>query len=986
WGQLAIEQHNSLGEKPKVAHNAVIVARAYHQKSKFTSALQYYLQALKAYQNQNDKESLYQVYIEVGHLFTDWDVHEKALEYFLNAREIENTVASNKDKLNIFNYIGNSYLELMDYDNALVYYGELLEIFKKEDNKKAILAILIKISDIHSLLNQHTKALEYELEILQVSEQLGDSVSTSTSLNNIGYLYKYLDEYELALKYFKESLELNKKLRGNNDNDVILLNIGVIYRSLGDKKNALRYLLESLQLRVEQGSKLKRAEVYTEISNTYESIGEYSKAIAFSETALYIAESVYNNEVLLLNYKTLSELYQKNGDNKNALKYYMYYASAKDNLFEKQRKHQQELLQKQVEIEKKEKDLKLLLVDKEVKDLELNELKLLSEKKEADIALLLREKELQNISLKVQQSEKVKTEQELLFSKQKLESEKKDKEIQLLQKDKRIQNLALSQKELEEKEGQKTIELLQRDKDIKQLELNKARSLRTLILIVSGILMVLLFLLLRSYHLKRKAYKVLARQNLEIQDQRDEIEQSYNNVKLLSEIAKEITAELSIDKIIDTAYKHVSEFMDATNFGVGIYNRKLNKLEFPQAKDAGATIADLSYSLDEADHLAVLCFASQQEIFIGDYQNQHIAFSKKLPIPKSGEHAVSIIYQPLVVKNKAIGVITVQSYQKNVYTDYHRYILGNMAVHIAIALENAGTYQEIAEKTRKLEVAFTDLQAAQSKLVQSEKMASLGLLTAGIAHEINNPINFVYAGVDGLKLSLEGLMEILDKYGEIDRMGDIKETINVLNEVKELKKKVYFDETKDSVFQVVNAIREGASRTAEIVNGLRNFSRLDENELKVANLHTGIDSTLLLLNNKIKKDGIKVAKDYDHDIPKITCYPGQLNQVFMNILSNAIEAIQGKGVITITTRNLGDHVQIKIKDNGRGMSDEIQEKIFDPFYSTKEMGKGTGLGLSISFGIIEKHKGKIEVISQEGKGSEFVISLPLKVAELAPVA
>jgi len=175
---------------------------------------------------------------------------------------------------------------------------------------------------------------------------------------------------------------------------------------------------------------------------------------------------------------------------------------------------------------------------------------------------------------------------------------------------------------------------------------------------------------------------------------------------------------------------------------------------------------------------------------------------------------------------------------------------------------------------------------------------------------------------------------------------------------------------------LLNGMDEGAKRTAEIVKGLRNFSRMDQNVVKKANLNESLDSTLALLHSSYK-NRIEIEKDYG-DIPEIDCFPGQINQVFMNILSNAIQAISHEGVIKIKTWTDGKMVKISLKDSGAGMTDAVRKKIFDPFFTTKEVGKGTGLGLSISYGIIEKHNGEIEVFSRPGHGTEFIISIPIE--------
>ncbi|MEQ8548952.1 MAG: PAS domain-containing protein [Cyclobacteriaceae bacterium] len=283
------------------------------------------------------------------------------------------------------------------------------------------------------------------------------------------------------------------------------------------------------------------------------------------------------------------------------------------------------------------------------------------------------------------------------------------------------------------------------------------------------------------------------------------------------------------------------------------------------------------------------------------------------------------------------------------------------------------------EKKRKeeLDMAMNRLKDTQSQMVQNEKMASIGQLTAGIAHEINNPINFVYNGIDSLKMSLDDLMVIVDKYNELKEVSPERVPI-ILEEVELLKRKLRYERLMKNLPSVLADIKTGANRTIEIVKGLRVFSRLDEEEQKSANINECLDSTLVLLRNKTK-DRIKVKKFFDQHIKDIMCYPGQLNQVFMNLLTNAIQAIpdeRNDGEVMIYTENMNNSVIIRILDNGSGIPEDVKKRIFEPFYTTKAVGIGTGLGLSISYGIIEKHDGKIYVNSEEGKGTEFVIELP----------
>jgi signal transduction histidine kinase len=289
--------------------------------------------------------------------------------------------------------------------------------------------------------------------------------------------------------------------------------------------------------------------------------------------------------------------------------------------------------------------------------------------------------------------------------------------------------------------------------------------------------------------------------------------------------------------------------------------------------------------------------------------------------------------------------------------------------------------EEIATQRDNLEQTYNNLVSAQAQLVQSEKMASLGQLTAGVAHEINNPINFVSAGVDSLRANFTDITSVAMDYFALDPAEDNTQKLTALCR---LRQEMEVEELIMESEQLLRSIKNGASRTTEIVKSLRNFTRLDENSLKKADLHEGIDSTLVILASKMK-DRIEVIKEYG-DLAPVECYPGQLNQVFMNILSNAVQAIEGKGTIWIRTSRVDGYAFIRIKDNGPGMTDEVRKRIFEPFFTTKEVGEGTGLGLSISFGIIEKHNGKIEVESKVGAGTEFTIKIPLSLSRLAPKA
>ncbi|MET3113674.1 two-component system NtrC family sensor kinase [Pedobacter sp. CG_S7] len=292
---------------------------------------------------------------------------------------------------------------------------------------------------------------------------------------------------------------------------------------------------------------------------------------------------------------------------------------------------------------------------------------------------------------------------------------------------------------------------------------------------------------------------------------------------------------------------------------------------------------------------------------------------------------------------------------------------------------------KVKERTEALETvndslnnALFELKEAQSQLVDAEKMAGLGQLTAGIAHEINNPINFVTSNIKPLELDINELNEVIMMYESLDINGDIEKQINTINAFK---RRIDINFVRTEIKSLLSGIGDGARRTAEIIRSLKNFSRLDESDTKPVDLNEGLDSTLVLIRSTFPHQ-LKVIKEYVNASP-VECMPGKINQVFMNLINNAVQAIKSKPVIAaeeylwVKTWQEDNQVKISIKDSGSGMSDEVKQKIFEPFFTTKDVGEGTGLGLSIVFRIIENHQGTIEVLSKKNQGTEFIITLPL---------
>jgi len=285
--------------------------------------------------------------------------------------------------------------------------------------------------------------------------------------------------------------------------------------------------------------------------------------------------------------------------------------------------------------------------------------------------------------------------------------------------------------------------------------------------------------------------------------------------------------------------------------------------------------------------------------------------------------------------------------------------------------------RDLKQKNEELEKAYNQLKSAQSQILQQEKMASIGQLAAGIAHEINNPIGFIMSNLNSLSRYVERLSNFIEICEEmITKLDENKgEKAHIIEKLSELKHKLKIDFILNDIMHIIDESKDGTDRVKRIVQDLKSFSHVDETEQKPSNINQGLESTINIVWNELKYKA-RVIKEYGN-IPLTKCNLGQLNQVFMNILINAAQAIVNMGEIKVKTWQDNSYIVISISDNGCGIPEEIIHRIYEPFYTTKRVGEGTGLGLSIAYDIVRKHNGEIKVRSEVGKGTEFTIRIPI---------
>ncbi len=429
--------------------------------------------------------------------------------------------------------------------------------------------------------------------------------------------------------------------------------------------------------------------------------------------------------------------------------------------------------------------------------------------------------------------------------------------------------------------------------------------------------------------------------------------------RLLAATVDKIRRSLDIDTIFKTTTEAVRELLDVERVGIYQFDETLS----------GRFVAD---SIMHGWARTVSPTVTDDAFLQPDEHGNYPRYETFVPI-SAGE------------SEKLWGLLVAsQNSQPRYWQPEEIALLAQVGGQLGVAIQQAELLKHTKKQTEELTQALRDLQYTQTQLIQGEKMASLGQLVAGVAHEINNPVNFIYGNAPLAIEQVEELVNLIRLYQA--KFADPGEEILVEA------KAVDIDFVVSDLPKLLISMQMGAQRIRDIVQSLRNFSRMDEAEVKAVDIHEGLDSTLLILKHRIQpsnnglESSIEVVKEYG-DLPRVDCYAGQLNQVFMNLLSNAIDALeekveqdpQFKPQIRLRTEFVKDWITIQIADNGAGIAEEIRSRLFDPFFTTKPIGKGTGLGLSISYQIVvEKHQGHLKCNSTPGKGTTFAIHIPLR--------
>ncbi|MEO7049063.1 MAG: ATP-binding protein [Ferruginibacter sp.] len=839
--------------------------------------------------------------------------------------------------------LANVFMERAVYNSNITEDETLIlkadSIAKKTGNLELQQRVLYSMGGIFEG-NDNKKALSYFLQAENMAKKSGNKVLLSTSQNAIGSFYQsYLSDYAKAMEYTLKGLhnaeETNYPLRLISS----WMNLGTLYSYMGDQDIALIYLLKAENANKRLGNKLYEAALQNAIGERYRLMGKYPEAIIAYNKADELDTTI---STVAVGESNLADVYTRMGNLPLAFQY----------AFSSLKKSQEAYVQNVGWVYG---ILSRAYLKKNMADSAIyyGGLGMASAKETGSIEFM------RDNTLALSNAYAAKKDFEKAYINRLLYINYRDSMMNEEVRNKTaVQQYTFS---LDKKEAQ--INTLGNQKKYQRNLLWGAMALLILILASAG-------LLLYNNRQKQKANKLLQKQKLEIDEKAAALSVQKENVELLNDIGRKITASLSVDKIIGTVYQNVNTLMDANVFGIGIYNDSLKQLEFPATYENGEPLPFYTNNVDDKNRFGAVCFKESKEIIINNLDEEYKDHIQEISTPDKGDQPVSVIFLPLTAKGEKLGVITVQSFKENAYSEYQLFMFRNIATYTAIAIENAESYETLNE-------TFSTLKSTQTQLVQSEKMASLGELTAGIAHEIQNPLNFVNNFSEVNK-------EMIDEMQTELKAGNTEEAIAISNDIKANEEK----------------INHHGKRADAIVKGMLQHSRSSTSVKEPTDINALCDEYLRLsyhgLRTKDKSFNATMKTDFDESIGKINIIPQDIGRVILNLINNAFYAVGERirqaqpdnhyqPTVSVTTKKKDNNVIITVNDNGNGIPQKIIDKIFQPFFTTKPTGQGTGLGLSLSYDIVKAHGGDIKVESKAAdcgtygreEGTSFLIFLPI---------
>jgi signal transduction histidine kinase/tetratricopeptide (TPR) repeat protein len=919
------------------------LSRQYNRLREWDNILKYAQPSLTLAQKLQFPKGIAEGYRCLGIYYQNTGDTKKAFDNYTQALKIAETLPNSLVLANVYRNLGVYYQNTGKFGKALEYYLKTRQIAEKLKKPLLLGESYRTLGNYYQTAGNFPQALDYQLKGLKIAEKLNDHPQLYNAHNQLGGLYSALPNYALSKVHYLKSMDYidatNSALKANTYNNIADIYIRQKKRHPDSIAQAIRYIDQALAL----ADKKDKASYVTYIiskGEIYFLQKNYAEALKTLFASLKLSEEIEALGDIPYTYNVIGDIYSEQDDNAQALAFYQ----------------------------------KALQAD-------AGEMEVLLHTYEGLLRVYNLQQDYKNA---FQFQKKYHHLKDSLFS---AETQLKAEAAQV--------NFNL------EKQNDK-IALLEKDNT-----LQAARNERFMVFLILALVLVSVVVGLAIYLARRnqKQHKInaqlqekneeIAQQSEELQQQaeelatqRDNLEKVNENVMLLSDIGKEITASLQVEQIIETVYEKVNDLMDATVFMIGIFNEAKQQIEMPVIKERGETHPFLAYHLSETERPAILCFTQQKELVWNDVYADYPQYfnGKTLPPVKSGDQTNSLIYLPLMDKEKPLGVISVQSFQKDAYSDYQVHMLKNIAIYTAIAVENAENLQALDQEKKNLEGKNQELEA--------------------LTEELRQQTDTVQAQRDQLSESSTQLEELLEESQSQKEILEIRnQEMEALQSTKDLMISAVNHDLRNPLNPILNysqadypkfsekerlaMIHERAKMMFALINDIMDVYRADRMQLQpqTASLYKAVSEAITAIS-EAKTDLPEISNEVAENAQAIFEYK-YIERVFENLLSNAVKYSENKtngGKIRFYTETITDesgkkYHRIAIQDNGMGIPKEKFEEIFLPFSNpnAKDIGaaKSVGIGLTFCKTIVEAHNSQILIESEVGKGTTFAFDLPM---------
>jgi signal transduction histidine kinase len=948
-----------------VIQSIIILARSYRDKylqdqykPDFDNTLKYYLKAINALESVNSRWLLPNIYREYGDFYLQLNLVDLTIKNYQKALSIVRDNDNGSDKLEVLSQLAVLSQDHGNTPNAIDYYTEILKMhiaandkaneietrktlaqlyWESKDYDNAITLSKI-IYDHYSGADNLLQQITYLSQIGEISYEAGNNYQADNAFKRYFNLVKHDDEVlakEISsLRYIKNLIIEGDIYTWSTDNGF-----------WSDYETAIRFYNEAhnktdFELYPELAS-----EILNRSAIIFYKKEDYKTCITYFNLALHYAQRTQNHEQISTNLIMLARAYDEIEQWKNASQHYELHSAYKDSIIRSADLERAEIARKLVQIEKEnvmvEQTLDII-ESQEIRELAFEEKELRNIALENELELVKQDAALKSMIIQNQALEEDSINRHYLFTKQLLENEQNAKKIDSLKAEQDKQNLRFQNQKQDRKVEQQRIKILEQENSL-------ARSQQDYyVLSIVLISLVLVFILL-IYLQIRRANKKLKLQNEKIENQSEKLKQAYDNLKLLSTIGRDITSSLIIEEIIETVYENLNTLMDASVLGIGVFEPLENRLHFPGVREKSKRLKDINIDLTMNTTLASYCFINQEEIVLDNYFEDYAKYIDPPVKPVYGDgNSTSVVFLPLTIGSKRLGVLTVQSFYENAFNEYHINIIRNIAIYAKIALENANVYKELEQQSENLQKANKHI-GEKNKLIkeQNEELININEeknnLMKILAHDLRNPLATAMSMTELVRFEKENLSAEQYQASEIIWRG--------LNRMNDMIRKILD----------VKAVE----------------SQIIQLDYEVLNVNEILASLEQVFAEKAESKHITFHFSTNSDDPLINVDRNYFIQVMENLISNALKFSPLHKNVFIKVREIENSVLIAVKDEGPGIPKDEFSRLFRKYHklSPKPTGgeQSIGLGLSIVKKYVEVMDGKVWCRSDVTSGAEFVL-------------